>query len=620
MDEIHSDSDRTIFVEHLEAFLGEFPKIRLVVTSREAGFALIAPNMMRFCTRWRIAPLAAESIRLLSDYWHTLMGGVAAEAEAESVAVVDTILRNSALTRLAENPLLLTMLLVVKHGHGRLPPDRVSLYDRAVEVLLDTWNIKGHDALNPREAVPQLAYIAFRMMGEGKQTATEPELLKYVEECRQNVPLVKLYARDTPIEFLKRVELRSSLLLEGGRVRQGLATLPFYQFRHLTFQEYLAAVSVVDGHYDQYQQGDSPLTPLKPVLLTEEWKEVVPMAAVLAKKQADPIISALIADALERESAFLLTEFESAHYQWSSSYRMPSSVARLTQCLIEEAEFSREALKHTLRLTATFAHGCQSGEDWSALSKGPFGQALFDSALELYRGGGVPKQAWLRNTVSILAGYRRTGEEWKQLDSLRQLREGLVAPDDQIKCWAAASICGVLWLYVGLGKSIAMLPILADFQADLEANLASPDNSVFELSAWSLGLIHARSSENDVFLPHISESAIQILLVKWFTSLDSKGDSIAGFTLSSSLRFERSEWKPTLSTDQRQHLVQILNEDFDPDQDIKHSSQEAALLICYHARDVVTESLIVERMKKLRSYRPHKKRLSKLLLALENTV
>ena len=178
LDEIHNDADRTIFVDNLESFLKEFPKIRLVVTSREAGFALIAPNLMRFCDRWRIAPLSKDAICLLCTYWQKLMGGSSKETDEEVDIVVSTILGNHALTGLAENPLLLTMLLVVKHGHGRLPPDRVSLYDRAVDVLLDTWNIKGHDALNPREAVPQLAYIAFKLTQRGQQTATERDLLE----------------------------------------------------------------------------------------------------------------------------------------------------------------------------------------------------------------------------------------------------------------------------------------------------------------------------------------------------------------------------------------------------------------------------------------------------------
>ena len=56
LDEIHDDALRATFVANLEAFLDKYKRIYLVVTSREAGFSLVAPTLTRFCSRWRIAP------------------------------------------------------------------------------------------------------------------------------------------------------------------------------------------------------------------------------------------------------------------------------------------------------------------------------------------------------------------------------------------------------------------------------------------------------------------------------------------------------------------------------------------------------------------------------------
>lgn len=147
LDEIHDDALRTTFVDNLVKFLDDFKRTRSVVTSREAGFSLVAPNLARACKRWRIAPLDEDAITSLCDHWHRLMTGDSPDAQAEARGLSRHLLQSPSLLRLAENPLLLTMLLVVKHGAGRLPPDRVSLYGRAVEVLLDTWNIKGHAPL-----------------------------------------------------------------------------------------------------------------------------------------------------------------------------------------------------------------------------------------------------------------------------------------------------------------------------------------------------------------------------------------------------------------------------------------------------------------------------------------
>jgi hypothetical protein len=80
LDEIHDDALRLTFVEHLEKFLDQFPKIRLVVTSREAGFSLVAPSLVRFCERYRIAPLDSRGIRSLCDHWHRLMTGDSLES------------------------------------------------------------------------------------------------------------------------------------------------------------------------------------------------------------------------------------------------------------------------------------------------------------------------------------------------------------------------------------------------------------------------------------------------------------------------------------------------------------------------------------------------------------
>ena len=75
LDEIHDDADRATFVENLEKFVTEYPRTRFVVTSREAGFSLVAPTLARVCERWRIAVLQPDAICMLCDYWYRLMVG-----------------------------------------------------------------------------------------------------------------------------------------------------------------------------------------------------------------------------------------------------------------------------------------------------------------------------------------------------------------------------------------------------------------------------------------------------------------------------------------------------------------------------------------------------------------
>lgn len=594
LDEIHNDADRTIFVEHLESFLSEYPRIRLIVTSREAGFSLVAPNITRFCTKWRVSALDDDAIKLLCSYWHQLMSGESRESIEDAENVSEAIINSDALKRLAENPLLLTMLLVVKHGYGRLPPDRVSLYERAVEVLLDTWNIKGHEALSPREAVPQLAYIAFRMMKEGKQTVTEKQLLRIVEDCRAKVPLVNLYAKDTPSQFLKRVELRSSLLLEGGRVSEGGKVVPFYQFRHLTFQEYLAAVAAVEGHYDDYEQGASPLVPLAQTILSDEWKEIIPMAAVLAKKQADPLIRALVEDAKTIESSYIAAARSRPEEIDDLNYKIPTSVSRLSYCLAEEAEFSKISLPDTIRLVATFAHGCSGPESWSTIATGPFGEAITSESWRLYRDKVLPiafvRKTWLRNTACSFQAFRVSLDGRVTDEFVEQLRVELRSDDEERIGLAAATVCGLMWLYTSIPAK-SLLPLLPSF----ERALTVERSEVYELVAWAIGFFHVRFPSDRPEPVRISDSSLDIIISNWSERYEPAFASIDEFTLAKALRRPRDSWRPNLDEGA---LTRVRAEITKKKRDDRGAAMthrfDAAVLLAFHHRDLLEEVGLAE--------------------------
>lgn len=576
LDEIHNDADRCIFVDNLEAFLETHKKVKLVVTSREAGFALVAPSLMRFCTRWRISPLSGDAINLLCSHWHDLMGASIGNVEEETKEVVEAISHNPALQRLAENPLLLTMLLVVKHGFGRLPPDRVTLYERAVEVLLDTWNIRGHAALNPREAVPQIAYVAYRLMEQGKQTATESELLALIEECRREVPLVHLYARDSPNEFLKRVELRSSLILEAGNSPENGKLVPFYQFRHLTFQEYMAAIAVVDGHYSGFSEADLPLAPIIGRVASDEWKEVVPMAAVLAKKRASSIINELINIAEKEEATFLVKGDRDERYEWSSNYRLPASVSRLLQCLIEEAEVNRENLDKSARLVATFAHGCQGQENWSALMKGPFGSTVLDEAWRLFKAGTLPKQSWIRNTVCVLSVLRKPTEFWISNEGMEFLREQLVSQDIVTRADGAAVVCGLFWQH-----HPSVVSTVSIFQPLLEANVLR-DEAPYNIHAiWALAMLYSRKEETDRPIAALSTASLEKMTRMWIDGTG-VGSDIVPFALSSAPMLSPNDWPLRLSDKDKSFLAKAANRRMQFDSE-RNTAAEAVVRLRFYA-------------------------------------
>jgi len=582
LDEIHDDALRSTFVEHLEAFLQEYKLTRLVVTSREAGFTLVAPTLARFCERWRVAPLQADAITLLCNYWHLLMKGDSPEAQAEGHEVAQHLLRNASLLRLAENPLLLTMLLVVKHGAGRLPPDRVSLYSRAVEVLLDTWNIKGHDPLNPKEAVPQLACLAFQLLRAGKQTATEKELLALLEEAREQVPQIRRYAKDTPYEFLKRVELRSSLLVEAGRQRDGNGTVPFYQFRHLTFQEYLAAVAAVEGHYAQYSKTDTLLTPLGSYLIAEEWKVVIPMAAVLARKQAEPLLAKLVLEGSSLRQKLVAGQDFSDNKEWKDhTERIPAPIARILQCLAEEAEASPETLTAALQLVATFGKGCGSEDDWEALIRGPYGQELLHQAWLIYEPMNWPPYTWLINTCASLAAMRQPQSYWRSDEGGVEIRR-LLSSNSLEEIGYGLMTCVGLWWNSRIGglSEISDMPPVSKLAA-LEMHMFNENPAIWALATWEWAHLH----DSDKALPQPPITVLNRLVELWLSGAHETATTRAAYAIESHIGLPRDAWNPHLSEAQ---LEQVRNIAETHNEGSTHDFS-AKIMVAFHARNVWTE-------------------------------
>jgi len=486
--------------------------------------------------------------------------------------------------------LLLTMLLVVKHGAGRLPPDRVSLYGRAVEVLLDTWNIKGHDALNLKEAIPQLACVAFQLMHAGKQTATEKELLELLEAARDKLPQIRRYAKDTPYEFLKRVELRSSLLLEAGHQLEAGRTVPFYQFRHLTFQEYLAAVAAAEGYYLEYGAGDNVLTPLSSCLTSEEWKEVIPMAAVLARKQAEPLMAELVTEGNKLRHKLESGKKFSGKKEWLGyPPRLPAPVARLLQCLVEEAEATPNTLTAALQLLALFSSGCQTSGDWQALCRGPYGDELLHQMWLLYEPMQWPIGTKIYWSYGNFIHYRQPPGYWLSTEGQAELQRLFTS---QIK----EEIVRGLFACYGIARknydnrfSPEWMPL------DKVESLLYHD----ELALWAAAAVTftvIRVNQKECWQP--SSATLDRLLILWLSNDADRALEPLSAAFCTFAGLSRQTWEPMLSDSQVQRVHQLAElklEGIDLD-----FLLGACIIVAFHAKNVWTEDELASRLAKLK--------------------
>ncbi|SDY44283.1 Restriction endonuclease [Micromonospora pattaloongensis] len=332
LDEIHVDTERSLFVNQLRVFLSTYPQIRAVITSREVGFRPIAGVVASTCHRMRVADLSDEGIHQLVHAWHAEVVGRGQKATEEAEKLVSQIVTMDRIRRLAGNPLLLTTLLLVRRWVGQLPRRRSVLYRKAIEVLLMTWNIEGHAPVDPDEVLPQLAFAAHQMMLNGKARVSGPELVELFKEARREMPDVLAYARTPPSKLVERIEERSSLLsLSGYDVKNG-EIVAMYEFRHLTFQEYLAALAIVQDWLPGELSTSNLVEKLEPFLRVGEWKEVVTLAVALSGRNAGSVLRALDTIIIEPPPSDSASKEEVEEY-WE---RVDNAASNAFMCLADD--------------------------------------------------------------------------------------------------------------------------------------------------------------------------------------------------------------------------------------------------------------------------------------------
>ncbi len=368
LDEISDPGDRAAFVCTLRTALQAYPGVAIVVTSREAGFRHVAVHLAPVCTQVTLSAFDADDIMRLSIAWHREVVGDTEKVRADAEQLAADIAKNDRIQRLAVNPLLLTTLLLVKRWVGSLPTRRAVLYGEAVKLLLRTWNTEGHEPIPEEEALPQLCYVASAMMIEGVQKISRPRLATLLQEAREALPTELGYVKGGIEEFIHRVEDRSSLLMMTGHDVEGGQLVEFFEFRHLTFQEFLTARGMVEGWYPRLQAEDTLATVLEPHFDKEDWREVIPLAAVLGGKATEPLIRRLTEKIEEAGRALYPDPF----------------VRALGECLADEAPARPEVIRKAIHAIVTQGISLGSYPFIRPLARGRYGTEFREEARKTF--------------------------------------------------------------------------------------------------------------------------------------------------------------------------------------------------------------------------------------------
>ncbi|MFN8473873.1 MAG: SUMF1/EgtB/PvdO family nonheme iron enzyme [Anaerolineae bacterium] len=279
LDEVQEITRRGLVLERVTAFyaLHRQRGNKFILTSRIVGYkdVRLTAEGLEECT---LVDFDERDIREFINKWtcavEQAIHGPSAfslrQAEIEGNELLDAIARNPGVRQLAANPLLLTILALMKRQGVALPERRVELYDKYVETLLRHWNLaRGLDRRAARdldvvETLRVIAPLALWMQ------ATSPGrgLVKQADLQRQLIAIYSERGEADPEraarQFQHDVRDHAGLLLERGPREYG--------FIHLTFQEYLAAVAIA-------QHGQVDVAPVVRTLAAHmddaSWREAV---------------------------------------------------------------------------------------------------------------------------------------------------------------------------------------------------------------------------------------------------------------------------------------------------------------------------------------------------------
>ncbi|MGW2301548.1 HEAT repeat domain-containing protein [Streptomyces sp. NPDC001809] len=265
LDELFEKDVRDAVTRRIAGFAARHPQARIVVTSRGYGYQRAVLDGAGF-TDFMLQDLDREQIGAFAEQWFALACPDDPDQARRLIERVTTAVDASTSVReLAGNPLILTILAII--GRRReLPRDRRTVYEHAVDVLVEHWDpskylrdrqVEEHlPYLGPEDKRELLRLIARQMQeGHGGISGNHiagPDLLKSFEE----------YLRDRYALPPDRAATAARVMLDQFRRRNFVLSRyggEIYGFVHRTFLEYLAATDLAHRFHHERSLSEEDL-------------------------------------------------------------------------------------------------------------------------------------------------------------------------------------------------------------------------------------------------------------------------------------------------------------------------------------------------------------------------
>jgi hypothetical protein len=257
LDEWSNESAARVALDRLQVFI-EGRRIPSVAVARPHGFRRLGARP----SGWRVGELAgfsADQQRHLAGSWflfrESTREGQAGEeaglgqrrADLETEGFMSEVARSADIASLAENPLLLSLLIYHRMHHVRLPQSRFHAYESLVEHLISVHpqrrqvaanNPEATSGLSGEEIKQVLASLALRILetgGEGMIEADEAvaQVAGFLRDPDRGLGVEAVAARRQARELVEVAEASLGLIVRHSPTRIG--------FLHRIFLEHLAA-------------------------------------------------------------------------------------------------------------------------------------------------------------------------------------------------------------------------------------------------------------------------------------------------------------------------------------------------------------------------------------------
>lgn len=249
LDEIFDPEQRERITHQIVGFVGDYPKARVIVTSRVIGYRRKILTDAGF-THFTLQDLEEKQVETFVSRWYDLaMSERPDEAKERRERILRSFKESASIRQLAGNPMLLTIMAIIGKQQ-ELPRERWKLYDRAASVLIQHWDVNKHlkderiqaDFIGEDDKKELLRRLAFRMQsGEGGLAGN----YIYREQLQAEF---ESYLRERYAQTPDRAVTIARAMIEQFRARNFILCLygaNIYGFVHRAFLEYFCASAFV---------------------------------------------------------------------------------------------------------------------------------------------------------------------------------------------------------------------------------------------------------------------------------------------------------------------------------------------------------------------------------------